>query len=222
MSSSNALSGQLHEHLTQLRLPTFRECFEPEAVRATQESLGYEQYLLELATREVEDRCRRRIAKNLRESRLPLEKDLTSFDLKRLPRKVQMQVRALLKGEVLDRRENVLAFGNPGSGKTHLVSALAQELIRKDKRVYFSSCALLWSSRGDKRDPELLLELRGIDGATDGGSAIDIKIEALKQGMITLRRCAILNAIRGKTSIEEVLRVTLVDRKAHRVVEEDV
>jgi len=56
----------------------------------------------------------------------------------------------------------------------------------------------------------------------DGGSAIDIKIAALKQGMITLRRCAILNAIRGKTSIEEVLRVTLADRKAHRILEEEV
>jgi type IV pilus assembly protein PilB len=47
----------------------------------------------------------------------------------------------------------------------------------------------------------------------DGGSAVDIKEEALKQGMITLRRCAILNAIRGKTSVEEVLRVTLSDRR---------
>ena len=55
----------------------------------------------------------------------------------------------------------------------------------------------------------------------DGGSAMDIKSAALKQGMITLRRCAILNAIRGKTSIEEVLRVTLTDRKAHRSVEDE-
>lgn len=143
MSRRSPLSTELHEHLIQLRLPTFRECFESEAVRATQESLGYEQYLFELTTREVEDRCRRRIAKNLRESRLPLEKDLASFDLKRLPRKVQMQVRTLLKGEFLDRRENVLAFGNPGSGKTHLLCAVAQELIGQGHRVFFTSCNLL-------------------------------------------------------------------------------
>jgi DNA replication protein DnaC len=161
MSSSNALSGQLHEHLTQLRLPTVRECFEPEAVRATHESLGYEQYLLELATREVEDRCRRRVAKNLRESRLSLEKDLASFDLKRLPRKVQMQVRALLKGEFLERRENVLAFGNPGSGKTHLLCAIAQELIGQGHRILFTTCGLLVQDLlAAKRDLKLASKLK--------------------------------------------------------------
>ncbi len=51
----------------------------------------------------------------------------------------------------------------------------------------------------------------------EGGSALDIRTEALKQGMITLRRCAILNAIRGNTSIEEVLRVTLSDRGGVRL-----
>ena len=51
----------------------------------------------------------------LRESRLPLEKDLQSLDLKRLPAKVVQQVRALVDGTFADRRENVLAFGNPGS-----------------------------------------------------------------------------------------------------------
>lgn len=161
MSSRSTLSGKLHDHLIQLRLPTFRECFEPEAVRATQESLGYEQYLFELTTREVEDRCQRRIAKNLRESRLPLEKDLASFDLKRLPRKVQMQVRTLLKGEFLERRENVLAFGNPGSGKTHLLCAIAQELIGQGHRVLFTTCGLLVQDLlTAKRDLKLASKLK--------------------------------------------------------------
>jgi type IV pilus assembly protein PilB len=56
----------------------------------------------------------------------------------------------------------------------------------------------------------------------EGGSAVDIKEEALRQGMITLRRCAILNAMRGKTSIEEVLRVTLSDRRTRMVKAADV
>jgi DNA replication protein DnaC len=52
--------------------------------------------------------------------RIPAEKNLANFNLKRLPAKVGMMTKTLLEGEFLDRRENVLAFGNPGSGKTHL------------------------------------------------------------------------------------------------------
>ncbi len=161
MSGNATLSARLEEHLKELRLPTFRECFEQEAVRAAKESLGYEQYLMELTNREVEDRRHRRIAKGLRESRMPLEKDLASFDLKRLPRKVQMQTQTLLKGEFVDRCENVLAFGNPGSGKTHLLCAIAQELIRQGHRILFTSCALLVQDLlKAKRDLKLASKLK--------------------------------------------------------------
>ncbi len=79
----------------------------------------------------------------MRESRLPLEKNLESFDLTRLPKKVIQQVRNLLEGGFLDKRENILAFGNPGSGKTHLLCAIAQEAVLQGRRVYFSTSALL-------------------------------------------------------------------------------
>jgi len=79
----------------------------------------------------------------LRESRLPLEKNIDTFDLKRLPVKARQQVTTLLDGTFLDRKENVLAFGNPGTGKTHVLCAVARELIRSGHRVYFTSCSLL-------------------------------------------------------------------------------
>jgi len=82
-------------------------------------------------------------ARCLRESRLPLEKTIEALDTKRLPRKIAQQLQTLLDGSFLDRRENILAFGNPGSGKSHLVCALGQELVRNGRRVYFSSTALL-------------------------------------------------------------------------------
>ena len=50
---------------------------------------------------------------------------------------------ALIEGDFLARTENVLAFGNPGSGKTHLLCALGHELILKGRRIYFTPCALL-------------------------------------------------------------------------------
>ena len=88
-------------------------------------------------------RRQHRIERLLRASRLPLEKTLDSFDLKRLPRKAVQQVRTLVEGAFVDRSENVLAFGNPGSGKTHLLCGIGQELIRQGRRVYFIPCALL-------------------------------------------------------------------------------
>ena len=93
--------------------------------------------------RECEVRRHNRIARFLRESKLPLEKNLTAFDLKRLPVKVSSQVSVLLEGSFLERTENVLAFGNPGSGKTHLLCAIGQELVQQGRRVLFTSCSLL-------------------------------------------------------------------------------
>jgi len=131
------------ESLRELHLPTFREEFEALARRAAQESLSYEQYLGELADHECQARRSNRIERWLRESSLPLEKSLARFDLKRLPTKVARQVRTLLDGAFVDARENVLAFGRSGSGKTHLLCGIAQELVRSGRRVLFSSCSLL-------------------------------------------------------------------------------
>jgi len=141
--SGTKLNDRLVGNLRYLHLPAIREGFESEAVRATQESLSYEHFLLELTEREVEMRHQNRIVRLLRESKLPTEKTLASFDLKRLPRKISVQYKALLESGFLDRNENVLAFGNPGSGKTHLLCALGHELIKKGKRVLFIPCAIL-------------------------------------------------------------------------------
>ena len=143
MSQLRDRTEDLQQYLKELHLPTVRRCFEEKARQAERETLGYEQYLLELVERECQERREHRIARLLRGSRLPLEKTMENFDMKRLPVKAARQVKALLDGTFLDRRENVLAFGNPGSGKTHVLSALGQELIRRGRRVAFSSCVKL-------------------------------------------------------------------------------
>ena len=130
-------------YLRQLHLPTFRECFEELARRAVQETASYEQYLLELAERECQARWAKRTERLLRQSRLPLEKDLASFEMGRLPAKVARQVRTLVEGSFVDRRENLLLFGKTGTGKTHLLSAIAQELVRNGRKVISWPCALL-------------------------------------------------------------------------------
>jgi DNA replication protein DnaC len=137
------MKEQLIAYLKELHLPAMRGGFEELAHRAQQESHSYERYLLELAERECQARRAHRFERLLRESRLPLAKTLEALDLKRLPPKVVQQVRALLDGTFLDRCENVLVFGNPGSGKTHVLSAISQELIRSGRRVYFRDCGLM-------------------------------------------------------------------------------
>jgi DNA replication protein DnaC len=143
MSKPRDLKKELSEYLRELHLPAVLRSFEEKARQAERETLGYEQYLLDLVERECQERREHRITRLLQASKLPLEKTLDNFDLKRLPQKAARQVKALLDGSFLERRENVLAFGNPGSGKTHLLSALGQELIRQGRRVAFSSCVRL-------------------------------------------------------------------------------
>jgi DNA replication protein DnaC len=137
------VKSALTDGLTMLHLPTIRRSYEDAARLAERETLSYERYLLDLVTRECEDRQHKRIERLLRQSKMPLEKSLANFNLKRLPAKVAMVTKTLLEGEFLDRRENVLAFGNPGSGKTHLLCAIGQELITRGRRVYFTTSALL-------------------------------------------------------------------------------
>ena len=139
----SSVKKRLEEYLKELHLPTVRESFEEVAHKAGKEELSYEQYLLELVELESQIRLENRIQRLMRQSKLPLEKDIASFELKRLPAKVKRQVKTLLDGSFLDRRENILAFGNPGSGKTHLLCAIGQELIHNDRKVFFSSCQLM-------------------------------------------------------------------------------
>jgi DNA replication protein DnaC len=110
---------------------------------AEQETMRYEDYLLELLLRECEVRYNKRIARLLKASKLPLEKNLENFDLKRLPPKLQHKVKTLLEGSFVDSRENILAFGNPGSGKTHLLCAIGLELVQKNRRVRYTTSSLL-------------------------------------------------------------------------------
>jgi DNA replication protein DnaC len=129
--------------LQELHLPAMRSQYEAVARQASAEAWAYPDYLGELARRECQQRQQNRVERLLKGSKLPLEKSWPALDLKRLPAKVVQQLRGLLSGDFVDRRENVLVFGPPGSGKTHVVCAVAQELVRSGRRVLFTTTALL-------------------------------------------------------------------------------
>jgi DNA replication protein DnaC len=143
MVSTSQLHTQLGQCLRELHLPTVRECYKAQAEVARRESLSHEHYLFELIEREIETRRQNRVTRLLRESKLPLEKSWKIFDRKRLPRKVDAHIATLLDGSFVDRCENLLVFGNPGSGKTHLLCAIGQELVHRGRRVLFTTCDLL-------------------------------------------------------------------------------
>jgi len=144
MKKTEAAAKKIREYLKELHLPGVREYWEELIRIATKESMSYEEFLLGLLERERTLRHTRRIERLLKESKLPLDKNIDNFDLKRLPMKVTQQVKALLEGGFLNRKENILAFGNPGSGKTHLLCGIGQEIIRQfRKRVLYVMCSEL-------------------------------------------------------------------------------
>jgi len=138
---------QLEEPLTQslkdLCLPTVHVRYEQRVDRARQDTLCYGNCLAERMERELEVWRQNRIAPLLRQSKLPLDNNLETFYLMRLPAEVAAQVNAVLDCFFVDRTENVLAFGNPGSGKSHLLCATGQELILQGRQVLFAPCNLL-------------------------------------------------------------------------------
>ncbi len=150
--------------LRSFKLPTFAREYAAVGDTAAREGLTHPAYLLALARMEAHERADRRTLRLLEESRLPKEKSLASFDLSRLSPKARASFNALKDGSFLDRAENVLAFGNPGTGKTHLLCALGQELVRSGRTVLFApTFQIVQRLLAAKRDLRLPSELKKLD-----------------------------------------------------------
>lgn len=143
MLTSEEITDRLTSSLKALHMPTIRTSFAEVADVARRQGHSFERYLLELVEEECEVRRQRRVARLLQQSKLPLEKTMEAFDRSRLSEKVQAQVSSLLEGGFLKRTQNILAFGNPGSGKTHLLCGIGHELLQQGYRVLFRPCSLL-------------------------------------------------------------------------------
>ena len=162
---------QLHSDIKSvfkvLRLPAMLSAYQGVSDKARKESLSYEEYLYNLLSEEEQSRENKRIARWMKESRLPLEKTMENFDKKRLPKKLEGQLSSILEGGFVNRRENILAFGNPGSGKTHLLCAIANEMIYLGYTVLFKKCSLmvqeLLIAKQELRLPKYLRQLSKYD-----------------------------------------------------------
>jgi DNA replication protein DnaC len=145
-------------------LPAFVDNYEELARKAEKESLTYERYLHALSELEAYGRHNRKIAQLKKQSLLPQDKTLDAFELERLPRKVRSMLPTLCEGSFLSRAECILAFGNPGTGKTHLLCGIAHELVKRGHAVLFiTACMLVQRLLLAKRDLRLSLELKKLD-----------------------------------------------------------
>jgi len=147
-----------------LRLPSFAIHYEEVAHRVEQDGWTFTDGLRYLAEQEIEDRRRRRIARNLKRADLQKGKTLQTLDTARLPAKVRRQLPSLCEGSFVGRADNVLAFGLPGRGKTHTCCAIANELIQRGYTVLFiPAFKLVQRLLVAKRELELEAELRRLD-----------------------------------------------------------
>ena len=151
--------------LRALKTPTINRHAEEVAQVAEREGWTFMQYLRHLVSLELEERRQRRIARNQRDAELPGEKTLATLDRKRLSPSVARRLPTLCEGGFVERGENVLLFGLPGRGKTHVACAIGHELVRRGRRVLFTpTYALVQRLLVAKRDLRLEKELRTLDG----------------------------------------------------------
>jgi DNA replication protein DnaC len=165
MTGAAALSARLALMLTELRVPTIKRVAADLCQQSDKEGWPGQRLLEALIEHELAERETRRIDRHRAEANLSPDKRLSSFDFAAVPSVSKAQVMALAEGhEWLDRGANVLLFGPPGVGKSHLVSGLCHALIEAGRRVYFSRCSdLVQKLQAARRDLRLPQEMARLD-----------------------------------------------------------
>jgi DNA replication protein DnaC len=150
--------------LTALRLPSVHRHWQALAERADQEGWPAARFLAALAEIELAERDTRRIRRHLLEAQLPASKTLATFDFKALPNIPRARIEALAAGDWLETGTNLIAIGNSGAGKTHLLSAIAHALVEAGRRVlYTRTTDLVQKLQAARRDLVLEQALARLD-----------------------------------------------------------
>ena len=151
----------LHHHLKALRLPTIGAECEKVAKQAAADNVDHLTYLLQLLELELLDREKRSAERRLKAARFPTLKTLESFDFAARPSVNKMLIAELARGEYIDKRENVIMVGNPGTGKSHLATALAVQACHQGYKVRFFRTTELVTALIEARDERTFLRLKG-------------------------------------------------------------
>ena len=150
----------LAHHLKALKLPTFLREYDKLARQCAADGLDHPRYLLRLAELELIERERRMVERRIKAARFPTVKSLDSFDFAALPSLNKMLVLELARSEYIERRENVIALGNSGTGKSHIALGLGLAACQKGLSVGFNTAAALVHELMEARDEKRLLRLQ--------------------------------------------------------------
>jgi DNA replication protein DnaC len=147
----------LAHHLKALKLPTFLREYDKVAQQCAAEGLDHPRYLLRLSELELIERERRMVERRIREAKFPTVKSLDSFDFKAFPSVNKTLINELARCEYITRRENVIALGNSGTGKTHIALGLGLAACQKGLSVGFATAASLVHELMEAHDEKRLL-----------------------------------------------------------------
>jgi len=150
----------LAHHLKALKLPTFLREYDKLARQCAAEGLDHIRFLLRLAELELIDRERRMVERRIKEAKFPAVKSLDSFDFAVIASLNKPLVLELARSEYVTRRENIIAVGNSGTGKTHVCLGLGLAACQKGLSVGFNTAAALVHELMEARDEKRLLRLQ--------------------------------------------------------------
>jgi DNA replication protein DnaC len=150
----------LAHYLKILKIPTFQREYQKLARLCATEGVDHVGYLFRLAEREMIERDRRKVERRIKAAKFPVVKSLDSFDFSAIPKLNKMQVLELARCEWIERRENVIALGPSGTGKTHVALGLGLAACQKGLSVGFTTAAALVSEMMEARDERRLLRFQ--------------------------------------------------------------
>ena len=155
-TKSRELEGRIVDLCRELKLPAVARDAVRLATEATRQGTDPLAYLVELLETELTERRERRAKRRTREACFPVVKTLEGFDFSRAPDLPETLLRRLCGGEYIERAEPIIFVGEPGTGKTHLASALGEAAARQGRRVKFTTAAGLVTELVEARDAQEL------------------------------------------------------------------
>lgn len=146
----------LEHYLGLLKLPAIKREYEGVAAACAREGEDAIEFLTRLCERECLEREQRAAERRVRAAGFPIIKTLDTFDFNAQPGINRHLVTQLMRGEYIDKHENILFMGNPGTGKTHLATALGNAACAQGKRVCFHTVTALVTRLLEARDAQQL------------------------------------------------------------------
>ena len=228
MSDKDKPTVLLDYYLKKLRLPTMLREYASMATVCQKDRTDFPTYLLRLTERELLDREKRAAERRVKDASFPVLKTLDTFDFKAQPSINEQLVRELMRGEYIDKRENVLIIGNPGTGKTHLACALAFSACAHGRKVRFYTVTGLVTELVECREERRLQRLQKqlqrfhlliLDEPTRG---IDVGTKAEIQKLVLSLADEGKSCVFISSELEEVLRTShriIVLREREKVAE---